>query len=95
MTRTIDREERFLRAKEAAGTLGIAVSTLWLWAKQGKVPQPVKITPSTTVWLRSELRAYMEKVINQDLPKNEPVKNRDSNKNKTKKNTPATKQPEA
>jgi len=79
MTHTIDKNERFLRARHASGILGIAVSTLWLWSKEKEgFPQPRKITPSTTIWLESELRAYMEKVINQDLPKNTPVPKRSS-----------------
>ncbi len=66
--------ERLLRAKEAAGYLGIAVSTLWLWNKQDKIPKPFKLTPNTTVWRHSEIQEFMEKMMEENLPKNEPVR---------------------
>ncbi len=51
--------ERLLRVAEVAGTLGIARSTVWLWAKQGRLPKPFKLTPSTTVWKHSEIQDFI------------------------------------
>lgn len=48
-----------LRPKDAANFLQIGVSTLWSWAKQGKVPQPVKMGGRCTVWRRADLEAYL------------------------------------
>lgn len=48
-----------LRPKDAANFLQIGLSTLWLWAKQGKVPPPVKMGGRCTVWRRADLEAYL------------------------------------
>jgi len=42
------------RAKEAAEYLGIAISTVWLYAKQGRL-NPVKLSPRITVFKKSDL----------------------------------------
>lgn len=55
-----NQNERLLRAREVARYLGIGVSTVWLWNKQGKIPKPFKLTPSTTVWKHSEIQAFIK-----------------------------------
>lgn len=42
------------RAKEAAEYLGVALSTIWLYAKQGRLT-PVKLSPRITVFKKEEL----------------------------------------
>lgn len=42
------------RAKEAAEYLGVALSTIWLFAKQGKLT-PIKLSPRITVFKKKEL----------------------------------------
>jgi len=42
------------RAKEAAEYLGIALSTVWLYAKQGRL-SPIKLSPRITVFKKSDL----------------------------------------
>lgn len=42
------------RAKEAAAYLSIGVSTLWLWAKSGKL-HPIKIGDRVTVFKKEDL----------------------------------------
>lgn len=42
------------RAKEAAEYLGIAISTIWLYAKQGRL-NPRKLSPRITVFSKNEL----------------------------------------
>jgi prophage regulatory protein len=52
--------QRALRPAKAAEKLGIGLSTLWIKAKnQADFPKPVKIGPSTTIFLEHELDAYL------------------------------------
>ena len=44
------------RAKEVAEYLGIALSTVWLFAKQGKLT-PIKMSPIVTVFDIKEIEA--------------------------------------
>ena len=43
-----------LRPKEASHYLGIGLSTLWLYAKQGKIT-PIKLSQRVTIFPKSEL----------------------------------------
>lgn len=47
-----------LRAREASKYLGIGLSTLWLYAKQGKL-NPIKLSKRVTIFKRSELDDYI------------------------------------
>ena len=49
-----------VRAKEAAIYLGIALSTYWLWVKQGKLPKPLKLSSRTSVWKSEQIRDIAE-----------------------------------
>ena len=42
------------RAREGAQYLSIALSTFWLWAKQGKIT-PIKLSRGVTVFTYEEL----------------------------------------
>lgn len=42
------------RAKEASEYLGVSISTIWLYAKQGRLT-PIKLSPRVTVFKKSEL----------------------------------------
>ena len=48
-----------MRAKDVAIYLGIALSTVWLFAKQGKL-KPVKLGEKTTVFLKSDIDEWVE-----------------------------------
>lgn len=47
-----------IRAKEAHKYLGCGLSTLWLWAKQGKI-KAYKLSDRVTIFKRSELEAFI------------------------------------
>ena len=47
------------RAKEAAEYLGIALSTVWLYAKQGRL-NPIKLSPRITVFKKDDLDNLIE-----------------------------------
>ena len=49
-----------LRAKEASKYLSIGLSTLWLYAKQGKL-KPIKLSKRVTIFKRVELDEFIEK----------------------------------
>jgi len=40
----------FIRIKDVMKKTGIARSTIWLWIKQGKFPEPIKLSKRITVW---------------------------------------------
>ena len=40
----------FIRIKDVMKKTGIARSTIWLWIKQGKFPEPIKLSVRITVW---------------------------------------------
>ncbi|WP_417276384.1 helix-turn-helix transcriptional regulator [Castellaniella sp.] len=37
---------------------GIAMSTLWLWVRQGRIPAPVKFSTRMVAWRNEELHAW-------------------------------------
>ncbi len=52
-------QDRFIRIKEVMKLTGIARSTVWLWAKEGKLPKPIKLSPRLTVWSELEIQAWL------------------------------------
>jgi len=52
-------QKQNFRAKEAAEYLGIALSTVWLYAKQGRL-NPVKLSPRITVFKKTDLDNLIE-----------------------------------
>lgn len=55
--------ERLMRLPEVMAKLGIARSTVWLFAKQGKLPKPIKLSTKVTVWRESEIDQYIASKI--------------------------------
>ncbi|MDD3343526.1 MAG: helix-turn-helix domain-containing protein [Sulfurospirillaceae bacterium] len=47
-----------LRPKEAAKYLGIGLSTIWLFAKQGKL-HPIKLSDRVTLFKKEDLDAFI------------------------------------
>ena len=47
-----------MRAKEASKYIGVGLSTIWLYAKQGKITA-YKISDRVTIFKRSELDAFV------------------------------------
>ncbi|MFK5937794.1 MAG: helix-turn-helix domain-containing protein [Sulfurimonas sp.] len=58
---TYDIRKKYLRAKETAEYLSIGLSTVWLYAKQGKLT-PKKISARVTVFDIDEVNAFIENV---------------------------------
>ncbi|MDL2286718.1 helix-turn-helix domain-containing protein [Desulfococcaceae bacterium OttesenSCG-928-F15] len=55
-----NQEKRALRVKDAATFLGIAQSTFWRWAQEGKLPKGIRLSTRCTVWKREDLEAFLE-----------------------------------
>ena len=62
--------KKVYRAKEIAETFNIGRSTVWEYAKQGKLT-PVKVSPRVTIFKASEVNALfgLNEVILDDQPK--------------------------
>lgn len=52
-------ENNHLRIKDASKFLGVKPSTLWLYARQGKI-HPVRLSPRVTIFKKSDLDAFIE-----------------------------------
>ena len=55
---TNTQQSENMRAKGVANYLGIGLSTVWLYAKQGKL-NPIKISDRVTIFKRSEIEAFI------------------------------------
>jgi len=42
--------------------LGISKSTVWMYAREGKLPKATKLSPRVSVWKESDVIALMKKV---------------------------------
>jgi excisionase family DNA binding protein len=51
-----------LRVKEVAQYLSVGVSTVWLYAKQGKL-NPIKLSDRVTVFSKDDLDAFIDNAI--------------------------------
>ncbi|WP_298694451.1 helix-turn-helix domain-containing protein [uncultured Sulfuricurvum sp.] len=47
-----------MRDREAASYLGVGVSTVWMFSRQGKI-KAIKLSPRVTVWAKSDLDAFV------------------------------------
>ena len=55
--RYINKEN--MRAKEVAEYIGIGLSTVWLYAKQGKL-NPIRLSNRVTIFKKSELDSFID-----------------------------------
>ena len=53
-----------MRAKEVAEYLGIGLSTVWLYAKQGLL-KPINLSPRVTVFRKSDTDAFIASRIDE------------------------------
>jgi len=52
-------ENNNLRPKEAHKYLGVGLSTLWLYVKQGKL-KPIKLSDRVTIFKKSDLDSFID-----------------------------------
>lgn len=52
---------RVIGARQASkGLIGVSEKTLWEWVKKGNFPQPIRLSPTITVWRASDIAQWME-----------------------------------
>ncbi|MEY4592381.1 MAG: hypothetical protein RIR18_1276 [Pseudomonadota bacterium] len=60
-TPPILQESGFLRISQIVpGLVPVGKSTWWQWVREGKAPQPVKLSAKTTVWRTADIKAFLE-----------------------------------
>jgi len=55
-------ETGLLRAKQVHRYFGIGLSTWWLWVKQGRAPQGIRLGSRTTVWRAEDIRSLLDEI---------------------------------
>ena len=55
-------EAGFLRLNQVLELIPVGRSTWWAGVKDGRFPQPVKISPRCTAWRAEDVRALVEKI---------------------------------
>jgi len=55
-----NRNKNKIRAKEVAKYLGVGLSTVWLYAKEGKIT-PIRLSPRVTVFSVEDLDSFISK----------------------------------
>jgi prophage regulatory protein len=52
--------DSFLRIPQVLELVPVSRSGWWQGVKEGRFPQPVKLSPRVTVWRASDVQAYIE-----------------------------------
>ncbi len=53
----------FSRLSQILPFLPIGESTFWKWVKEGKAPQPIKLSSNVSVFSNRELHAWFDEII--------------------------------
>lgn len=61
----------FLRLPQVLAIFPISKSAWWEGCRTGRFPKPVKLSARTTVWRSEDIRAFIERVSNQQDGSNE------------------------
>lgn len=51
--------ETLYRITKVVERIGVSKSTIWQWVKEGKFPNPIKLSPKITVWKSSEIDIWI------------------------------------
>lgn len=52
---------RIIGARQASkGLIGVSEKTLWEWVRKGEFPQPIRLSPTITVWRSSDITEWMK-----------------------------------
>ena len=52
--------ENLIRVTQVAELLGVSKSTVWMYAREGKLPKATKLSPRVSVWKVSDVIAFIE-----------------------------------
>ena len=50
---------QLIRSDDLAAIFGVCRSTIWKWARAGKLPQPIRISDRVVVWRRDEVEQWI------------------------------------
>lgn len=56
----------YWRPKTVAGALGITISTLYNWLRDGRFPKPIQLTPRCVVWTKDTVLSAVPTKANND-----------------------------
>jgi prophage regulatory protein len=54
----LDESQRFVSSKYVARRLDVSESTVWKWARSGKLPRPTRFSPQITRWKIGDLEEW-------------------------------------
>lgn len=49
---------KYLRLPEVLARIPVSRATLYRWISQGRFPEPIKLGPRCSAWLRAELESW-------------------------------------
>ena len=52
--------DKLLRLPQVAEMLGVSKSSVWLYARQGKIPKATKLSARVSVWKESDIQAFID-----------------------------------
>lgn len=55
-----EKPKRFIRLEEVMDKLSVKKSSVWEWTRTGYFPLSIRIGEKRTVWLESEVDAWMD-----------------------------------
>ncbi|WP_202962190.1 helix-turn-helix domain-containing protein [Salinisphaera shabanensis] len=59
MAGKIDMTLRYERDRDLADRFLVSRNTIWRWAREGRLPQPVRLGPGCTRWRLSDVEAFV------------------------------------
>ena len=54
--------EKLLRVPQVAEMLSVSKSTVWQYAREGKLPKATKLSPRVSVWKESDVIALVDEM---------------------------------
>ena len=64
-------EPAFLDILAVARRYNVTRATIWAWMSQGRIPQPMRITPGCSRWSLEDLRAWEDEKRSERAPRPE------------------------
>jgi len=68
-----ERDIGFYRINQIIELLCISRSTWWLWVQNGRAPKGHKLSPGVTVWKRSDIHAFIERLASEPESEDTPT----------------------
>jgi len=56
-------DDKLLRVSQVAELLGVSKSTVWLYAREGKIPRAQSLSARVSVWKQSDILAFMNERV--------------------------------